>query len=206
MKDLSPKEKADIEIGKMNALQAEINRSTWTGHIETLCKTWGEKAQGNQLLHLHESNTWSSFSNRSHLLVILLSMTCGLISIIDDRFVGIHYVVSALSICIGTITSVIKFYKPGEKSEIHQIVSKKYSKLYRLIVLELSLSRNDRQNADLFLTYIRTKMDDLQSDTPHVIQATVKWFLNNAEIMKLSSDNFPDVVRSYAVPIIVNEM
>jgi hypothetical protein len=38
---------------------------------------------------------------------------------------------------------MIKFYKPNEKTEIHNIASKKYSKLYR----------NDRRNVDVVRTF-----------------------------------------------------
>ena len=183
----------------------QIEKKSWnTPEIEDLVKIWGEKANGNHILHSFECSIWRKFSNRFHMSVIVMSATSGILSVSETIFDGSIFIFSALSICIGCFTGILKFYKPDERTQIHKELSNKYSKLYRDILLELSMNRSNRSNAEDFTKRIMNKLNDLQRESPNVSDSTIQWFIKNAKNQHLDPRKLPDTINLFSQPITVN--
>lgn len=195
---LKLQERLAIEISKVKKTQSDINKRSWNAQKESMLKTWGEKAHGNHILHDRESINWDKFSNCTHLLIILMSAISGIISVSDTTFNGTGYLISSLTISMGTLTSVMKYYKPDEKALIHKTMSQKYAKIYRQVLVELGQLRSQRSNADEFTEEIKRTIDNLQAEAPLVGSESKRYFLRN---VKLDTKSFPDAVNGHTQPI-----
>jgi hypothetical protein len=191
-------DRLSIELNKVKKTQSDINKLSWSTQKEMTLKTWGEKAHGNHLLHDRESLNWVKFSNYMHMVIITMSAVSGIISVSDTTFNGTTYLISALTISMGALTSVVKYYKPDEKSLLHKTMSQKYSKIYRRILIELGQMRSQRSHADEFTERVKLSVDDLQAEAPLVSSASIRYFLRN---VKLDTKSFPDAVNCHTQPI-----
>jgi hypothetical protein len=187
-----------VELNNVKKTQSDINKRSWNSQKEATLKIWGEKAHGNHLLHDRESLNWDTFSNYTHLLIIGMSAISGIISVSDTTFNGTGYLISSLTISMGALTSVIKYYKPDEKSLIHKTMSQKYAKVYRRVLIELGQLRSQRSNADEFTEQIKRIIDDLQAKAPLVGPESIRYFKRN---VKLDTKSFPDAVNGHTQPI-----
>lgn len=187
-----------VELNNVKKIQSDINKRSWNSQKEATLKTWGEKAHGNHILHDRESLNWDTFSNYIHLLIIGMSAVSGIISVSDTTFDGTGYLISALTISMGAFTSVIKYYKPDEKSLVHKTMSQQYAKVYRQVLIELGQSRSQRSNADEFTEKIKRIIDDLQAKAPLVGSESIRYFKRN---VKLDTKSFPDAVNGHTQPI-----
>jgi hypothetical protein len=131
-------------------------------------------------------------------LIIGMSAISGIISVSDTTFNGTGYLISSLTISMGALTSVIKYYKPDEKSLIHKTMSQKYAKVYRRVLIELGQLRSQRSNADEFTEQIKRIIDDLQAKAPLVGPESIRYFKRN---VKLDTKSFPDAVNGHTQPI-----
>jgi hypothetical protein len=188
----------------MDRTDIESGADAWATPVEQLCKVWGEKAQGNQLLHAHEAKQWRTYSNRCHLGLIVLTSICSVAGLVNTNSIWMRYAVSGLSAATGALASTIKFYKPDEKAQIHSAVSRRYAALYREVVLDLSVTRNDRKPAELVSSKLRLKMDQLQHEARAVSQRTIDWFVASAKAADVDPCTFPDAIREFVVPIDIN--
>lgn len=196
--DLNLEDKLSTEMNKVRQIQAEINRLSWSSQKEMTLKIWGEKAHGNHLLHDRESVTWDKFSNYVHLIIIAMSAVSGIISVSETNFTGARYLISCLTISMGAFTSLVKYYKPDEKTLLHKTMSQKYAKVYRRVLVELGQLRSQRSNADEFTEKIKTTIDDLQMEAPLVSSDSIRYFLNH---VKIDTKSFPDAVNRHTQPI-----
>lgn len=186
------------EMNKVRQIQTEINRKSWSAQKEMTLKVWGEKAHGNHLLHDRESITWDMFSNYIHLFIIAMSAVSGIISVSETNFLGARYLISCLTISMGACTSIVKYYKPDEKTLLHKTMSQKYAKVYRRVLVELGQLRSQRSNADEFTERIKTSIDDLQMEAPLVGSSSIRYFLQHVNV---DTKSFPDAVSRHTQPI-----
>jgi|TARA_B110000259_G_scaffold83242_1_gene97202 hypothetical protein len=191
-------DRLSIELNKVKKTQSDINKLSWSAQNELTLKTWGEKAHGNHLLHDRESINWVKFSNYLHIVIITMSAVSGIISVSDTNFNGTAYLISSMTISMGALTSVVKYYKPDEKSLLHKTMSQKYSKIYRRILIELGQQRSQRSHANEFTERIKLSIDDLQAEAPLVSSSSIRYFLRN---VKLDTKSFPDAVNCHTQPI-----
>ena len=180
--------------------QNDVIGKSWSAQKEATIKIWGEKAHGSHLLHARESHNWESFSNCMHISVMLMSAVTGVISVSDTSFSGLRYVFSVLTISMGGMTSLIKYFKPDEKAIIHKNISQKYIKLYRNVILELGQTRGERKNADEFMMGIKNLNDDIQNEAPMVGSSSIKYYLKHVHV---DTKSFPDVVNQHTQPIVI---
>jgi len=186
------------KLQAVKELQSQINEVTWNVRKEGTLKIWGEKAHGSYLLHMEESSLWETFSNRMHVAILVMSAVTGVISISDTSFSGLRYLFSVLTLSMGGLTSLVKYYKPDEKAVVHKNISQKYNKMYRNVLVELNQPRRERTHADEFTLKIKKANEDIQNEAPLVSSRSVKHFLAHVQ---LDTSSFPDAVSQNTQPI-----
>lgn len=158
-----------LEDLRLKNLKKKINAESWTSDIEDLIKSWGEKAALNRDLHTSSAEMWKNVSDRLTMPTIILTTISsvsafGSMNVSDIMYS--MYAVGTINLVAAFLTSLGKYYRPDEKVEQHTVAAKAFGKYYRNIVLELSLSREDRQPADVLSKWARTELDKLINESP----------------------------------------
>lgn len=196
--EVTLKDQLAAELHRVRKIQSSINAQSWTAQKENTVKVWGEKAHGDHLLHDRESIHWNRFSNYMQMLIITMSAVSGIISVSDTHFNGARYLISCLTISMGTLTSVVKYYRPDEKAILHKTMSLDYAKVYRRVLVELGQIRSQRSHADDFTNDVKSTIDTLQMNAPFVSSYSIKHFLRH---VKVDTKSFPDAVNRHTQPI-----
>jgi hypothetical protein len=85
-------------------------------------------------------------------------------------------VLGAITIGSGVLTTVNQYIKSSSLAEAHRAASLAYGKLYRLILTELSMRRDQRQDVAVFLKMIRAEQDRLQEMSPSILPRIIDQF------------------------------
>tara|TARA_B110000483_G_scaffold239444_1_gene317952 strand:+ start:144 stop:569 length:426 start_codon:yes stop_codon:yes gene_type:complete len=99
-------------------------------------------------------------------------------------------VLGALNVSSALLASVTKFYKPDEKAMSHRQVARAFGSFYRKVMLQLSMSREERQPADILTDWASTEYDRLQKESPSLPGIIVDEY----KLVHKDVFNKPDVV------------
>jgi len=156
---------------------------SWQIEEESLLAAIGDRCNGYQWLHtqshIHFENCNFYLTIPSIILsAITGSVTIGLTSLFpEQQSQGIATsVLGAITIVSGVLTTINQYMKSASLAEGHRAATLAYGKLYRLILTELSMRREQRQDAVSFLKMIRTEQDRLQEMSPSISQRIIEQF------------------------------
>ena len=139
-----------------------------------LLKQWGEKAAGLRFMHAHAGSKWKGFANKlaiSGIIVTGVASTMSLIATsVEEPEVknGILFGVGGIGLISTLIQSFKKFYNAEEKAADHGSVSKQFGSFYRYMTLQLSMSRSDRDPADVLTVWALKEYERLQQESPPI--------------------------------------
>ena len=180
--NLNAGEKEALASAKLGDLRKQINADSWSDNIEILMKQWGEKAAGLRFMHSHSGSKWKSFSNKlaiSGIVITGIASTLSLIATsIDDEEVknGMLYSVGGVGLISTLIQSFKKFYNAEEKAAEHSSVSKQFGTFYRYMTLQMGMSREDRDPADILSVWALKEYERLQQEAPSIGGDSIKLF------------------------------
>ena len=174
---------------------------SWNPDQERILKIWAEKASGWAWLHDQSSRHYNSLTNRLTYPAILLSTVSGGLGFsvagqVDSspRQVmnqGMIYIIGIMNIIAAVLSSLQKFIRSTEKSEMHMHMNKVFSSFSRRIVLELALQPGDRRDCIEFCKVCRDEYDKHVTDSPQiparVIQKFKKTFANATHIPEVAN-------------------
>lgn len=179
METLDTKDKAALEASRLTKLKKSINAESWNDHIEDLLKAWGEKAAGNRELHFDSARKWKSFSDRMSVPLILLTTlssvsTFGAMNLEDYEYW--MYGIGFVNLISAFLAGISKYYRPDEKVQEHTQSAKSFGSFYRQIILELGMSREDRQPSDVLSTWAKNEIDRLLKEAPAISKKVVEHY------------------------------
>ncbi len=207
-KEFNINEKEALTSAKLTELKKKINAQSWTDNMELLMKQWGEKAAGLRFMHRHSSNIWKQFSNRLSIIAIfttLLASTLSLVSTsIDNNNINhiLAFSVGGFGIISTLIQSLKKFYEADEKAANHNSTSKQFDSFYRYLVLQLGMSRDDRESIDILTSFVLKEYEKLQLEAPNLSTKSINTFKDQ---FKNSNQTFPDIVQNEYIITIYKE-
>lgn len=154
---------------------------TWHASIEDYLANLGEKAHCLSWCH-HQSEI--IFSRRRTLIdlpVNILSAVTGFCSVGSSilfegqgNLSGI--VLGAVSLTVSILNTTGSYFGWSKRAEGHRFAALMYSKLFRKIVMELSLPREERTDAGVLLKQVREEYDRLQEVAPLLPTMVVREF------------------------------
>ena len=160
--------------------QDNINNNTttvdgskgWTIDTENLLASWCEKSGGFRWLHDRSRNVFATRSNMLTIPNILLSTFAGAagFSAVGET-TPIFWmplmiaIMNTTSACLSALQSYTKYPQYMER---HHRASIAYLMFYRRISVELSLPREDRQDAMILLRDARNELDRLIEESPEI--------------------------------------
>lgn len=151
----------------------EVRKSYWKKEEETLLKSWADKAQCYQWLHMNAREVYRRQNSRYTIPVIIISTFVGTTSFAQDRFSeeNRQYVamgVGTLSIIAGIISTVAQFLKVSELNEAHRIAALSWGKFYRTVKTEMARHPLDRRIPTLLIEQTKEEYDRLVEISPPI--------------------------------------
>lgn len=180
--NLSVEETEALTRAKLGDLRKKINSESWSVNMETLLADWGEKAAGLRFMHSHSGGSWRTFGNHLAVTSIIVTSIASSMSLVatsvEDPQVknGILFGVGGVGLLSALIQSFKKFYNAEEKAAEHTSVSKQFGSFYRYILLQLSMSREDRDPCDVLTTYALKEYERLQQEAPALSSKSITAF------------------------------
>ena len=204
--NLSSGEAEALATARLGDLRKKVNAESWSDNMENLMKQWGEKAAGLRFMHAHSGGQWKAFANKLAITGIVVTGVASTLSLVatsvDDQNVkdGILFGVGGIGLVSTLVQSFKKFYNAEEKAADHGSVSKQFGSFYRYITLQLGMSREDHDPADVFTTWALKEYERLQQESPNLGGSSValfkKTFTNeNQAIPDIAEDEF--VIKVY---------
>ena len=179
----------------------EIPEQKRDDELENLMKAWGEKTAGNKELHLQSARKWQLFSNRMYMPLMILTTVGGVGSIGSTSVSNNEYImigIGIMNITAAVLTGLVKYYRVEEKIQEHIFASKAFGSFYRTISLELTLSRDNRTQADVFNLWAKNEYDKMLKEAPMISQNVIDEYKSK----HVSDQNKPDIVSdNYVINI-----
>jgi len=199
--NLGAGEQEALANARLGDIRKKVNAESWSDNMELLMKQWGEKAAGLRFMHSHSGSQWKGFANKLAITGIIVTGVASTMSLIatsvDDQNVkdGILFGVGGVGLVSTLIQSFKKFYNAEEKAADHSSVAKQFGSFYRYMTLQLGMSREDRDPADVLTTWALKEYERLQQEAPplgggSVILFNQKFDKNIQAIPDVAEDRF----------------
>jgi len=155
---------------------------SWQSEEEKLLAGIGDRCNGYQWLHtqsqIHFENMNFGLTIPSIVIsAVTGSVTIGLTSLFPPEYQTVATtLLGSLTIGAGVLTTVNQYMKSASLAEAHRAAALAYGKLYRTILTELSLRREERQEVKEFLKMVCAKQDRLQEMSPSISPRIIALF------------------------------
>jgi hypothetical protein len=181
----------------MNKEDSPENALLWTREQEELLKDWCDIANCFRWLHEQASFKNREINNKIALPVIILSTLTGTANFAMKSLVAEQYQIYAsaaiggINIFCGILTTIQTYFKYAENTEAHSSASKLWSKLQRVIQIELAIEPAKRKHPNEFLKYCIDEYNKLTETSPIIPAEIAEDFKNK---FKKVNDVFkPDI-------------
>jgi hypothetical protein len=138
---------------------------TFTSEFEDLLKAESEKAEAMSILHIRSHEYFNKLSVGINIPVIILSSIVGFLSpltLFDKQTI----LLGAMSIIIAIAKTIDSYMDYTKRTEFHRVVSLNYSKISKMIQVQLALEKECRINAKDLLEYITQDLQNLKDQEP----------------------------------------
>jgi len=199
--NLGAGEQEALATARLGDLRKKVNADSWSENMEVLMKQWGEKAAGLRFMHAHSGGIWKKFSNQLSITGIVVTGVASTVSLIatsvsdENTKNGILMGVGGVGLLSTLIQSFKKFYNAEEKAADHASISKQFGSFYRYMVLQMSMSREDRDPADVLSAWALKEYERLQQEAPPIGGSSVALFKSkfndpNQAVPDVAEDKF----------------
>jgi hypothetical protein len=174
-----------LAAARLGDLRKKVNAESWSDNMELLMKQWGEKAAGLRYMHAHSGSKWKSFANNLAITGIIATGVASTLSLIatsvddEDTKDGILFGVGGIGLISTLIQSFKKFYNAEEKAADHSSVAKQFGSFYRYMTLQLGMTREDRDPADILTSWALKEYERLQQEAPPIGGDSIVLFNKN---------------------------
>ena len=154
------------------------NSISWNPALAKLIAREGEKCAGLAWLYSESERYYSRNNSLVALPVIILSTLTGFLSGSSGMIFGGSDMSSigtgAVSLFTGVLSTIGSYYAWAKKSEACRISALQYSKLQKVISIEMTLPQNERIPAPVMLKTIRENVERLLETSPTVPEHVIE--------------------------------
>ena len=153
-----------MEVGDIN-----IN---WHGQLEEVLSDEGERCMCYAWLHNNSQKLFSRLNTIITLPVIVMATIAGSASIgsqslfSDPKIASVA--IGVVSLSVGVLNTISSFFGWAKRAEAHRIASLQHEKVYRFILIELALPRQERMAPKDMLKVVREQCDRLKEMSPEI--------------------------------------
>jgi hypothetical protein len=211
---------SDNVQNEANVMANLRKRDFWKEEEEFLLRSWADKAQCYQWMHMRAHEIYSRKNAMFTIPVIIISTITGTANFAQDRFgEGMRpYVVMSigtLSIIAGIISTVSQFLKISELNESHRVASLSWGKFFRNIKTELARHPRDRFPPLEMIKMSKEEYDRLVEISPFMPKRVIQMFnskfkqnldltkpevcdiLNATQIFELTQEERDELAREF---------
>ena len=182
---------------------------TWHTTLEDYFAATGERAQCLAWCHKRAEEMYSHRKTFIDLPVIVMSGVTGFCSVGSQNIFGegrqqlSSITLGAASLLVSVLNTVGSYFAWAKRAEGHRISSIQYSRLYRMLMVEMNLPREERRTPTALLKDVKDQYDRLQEISP-LLPATIvsifrKKFDHQTEISKPEETNGLENISIYPV-------
>lgn len=169
-----------MEDKPLNKIMDDVGDISWNSQLERVISDEGERCLCFSWLHSNAEKKFTKLNTRISIPVIIMSTIAGSASIGSQTlFGGASYAnicIGFVSLSVGVLNTVQSFFGWAKRSEAHRISAITYQKIYRFILIELSLPRTERMVAGNMLKVVRDQCDRLQETSPQIPDTVIDAF------------------------------
>jgi hypothetical protein len=143
-----------------------ITEIKYNNDLELLLKEQAEQAESYSILHSLSHEKYQFRSNIINIPVIILSSVIGLLTGMNIQNDDMFIILSTGSIFVSVIKSIDSYFQLQKRAEGHRLCGLTFSQISKRIQIELSLSRDQRQNPKDMLGLIKTDLKNLFDISP----------------------------------------
>ena len=152
----------------------------WNGQIERILSEEGERAMCYSWLHTQSQKRYATLNNYIAIPTIVLSTVAGTASIGSQTLfndpAASSIGIGILSLTVSVLNTLASHFGWSSRKESHRMTSSAYSKIHRFIMIELSLPRKERMEAQDMLKVVRDQLDRLHETSPQVPEQIISVF------------------------------
>jgi hypothetical protein len=178
---------------KDNTTMDDIGEVSWNSQLERIICEEGERCLCFSWLHSKAEKKFSALNIYISIPVIVMSTVAGSASIgAQSLFQGsqlANFFIGGVSLSVGVLNTISSFFGWAKRTESHRISAVNYQKIYRFILIELALPRNERMAAKDMLKVVRDQCDRLQETSPQIPETVIREFKGRF------GDTTPDVKK-----------
>ena len=204
-KSMSNEAKEAIAKTELAGIRKQLNAASWNDNMENLMKMWGEKAAGLRFMHSTSAGGWKKFADHLSLAGIFITGVASSVSLVatsvedEDTKNGILFGVGAVGLVSTLLQSIKKFYNAEEKAADHGSIAKQFGSFYRNMILQLGMTREDRNASDVLAEWALKEYERLQQEAPNLGGDAIKLFKSKFDS---NLQSFPDVAEdSYVINV-----
>lgn len=153
----------------------------WTNRLEEYFAQTGEKASCLGWVHKRAEDIYTGKKTYLDLPVIVLSSVTGFASVgAPSLFVGNQGLASTIigvaSLTVSILNTVGSYFNWAKRAEGHRISAIHYARLYRFIMIEMALPRDERMSPHDLLKYVKDQYDRLAEISPMLPNEVIEEF------------------------------
>jgi hypothetical protein len=190
----------DSEMSYTESEKIEFLKKWENSNLESLLRTWGEKAAGLRWMHLYSASYWRHTDQKLNVVGILLSSIVSASSLIGafETYLAQSYIMTFVGF-IGMLNilnqSMLRYYNCTEKAALHETAGRQFGNFQRYINTKLSLSRMERGPPKLVMEYALREHDRLYKENIEPYEVSFNAFLNHfREKIEINDFSIPDFV------------
>lgn len=195
-------------IIKQNMVELSENIS-WTRRLELYFSDTGEKASCLAWSHKRAENMFSIRRTYIDLPVIVLSSITGFLSVGTSSIFPAEQLQYAqiglglISLFVGVLNTTGSYFGWAKRAEGHRMSATLYSKLARLVSVQLALPRAERMTPKDLLEYVRDTYEHLAEVSPSIPEPIVAAF--KSRFRKAKDITFPEELNGLEPITVFNE-
>lgn len=188
---------------------SEMANVTWHTTLEEYFAATGERAQCLAWCHKRAEELYSHRRTFIDLPVIILSGLTGFCSVGSDNIFGRNnqqmasIILGGTSLVVSVLNTIGSYFSWAKRAEGHRISSIQYSRLYRMLMVEMNLPRDERRTPPALLKDVKDQYDRLQEISPllppEIVTVFRKKFDGQTEISKPEETNGLENISIYPV-------
>jgi len=174
-------------------MEDNTNDVSWHSQLERVISDEGERCLCFSWLHGKSQKMFSKLNTMISIPVIVMSTIAGSASIgsanlfSNATIAGVS--IGAVSLMVGVLNTISSYFGWAKRAEAHRIAAVTYEKVYRFILIELAMPREERMVARDMLKVVRDQCDRLQETSPQIPDQVI------LEFKKKFGDSTPDLKK-----------
>lgn len=192
--------------GSPLAGDATVEDTGWYGFLEDMLARSAEEAQGYRIMHEKAYKHYHKISTRLTIPAIILSTLTGVANFGQsslEPYLGSNapLFIGAVSIVAAVFSTIAKYLRADEKSELNRSAMIQWDKLHRMLVTVLSQPRGKRVEAQEFLLQYREERNRLSEQMPVIPYKIRGWFMQNYGQQYSTTIQRPGILSIADVPV-----